>query len=57
MDNVNNVSYLFFGCTSLVSLPDISKWSTNFINNMSYMFSKCDSLISLPDLSFIDTKK
>ena len=26
--NVTNMSYMFFGCSSLKSLPDISKWDT-----------------------------
>ena len=40
-------------CSSLISLPDISKWDTKNVNNMSYMFYKCSSLKSLPDLSKI----
>ena len=42
---------MFSGCSSLSSLPDISKWNTNNVNNMSYMFSGCLSLSSLPDIS------
>ena len=38
-------------CTSLKSIPDISKWNTNNVKNMSYMFYKCSSLSILPDLS------
>ena len=39
------------GCSSLLSLSDISKWKTNKVTNMSYMFDRCSSLSSLPDIS------
>ena len=39
------------GCSSLSSLPDISKWNTNSVKNMSYMFLGCSSLSSLPCIS------
>ena len=51
IDNVNDMSYIFDGCSSLLSLPDISKWNTNNITDMSDMFYECSSLISLPDIS------
>ena len=41
---------MFSNCSSLISLPDISKWKINNINNMSEMFSNCSSLASLPDI-------
>ena len=51
INNVTDISYMFFGCSSLSSLPDISKWNSNNVNNMSYMFDRCSSLSSLPDIS------
>ena len=42
---------LFFGCKSLTTLPDISKWNTNNITNMNDLFYNCKSLSSLPDIS------
>ena len=45
------MSGIFFGCISLSSIPDISKWNTVNIKDMSYIFSKCTSLVSLPDVS------
>ena len=42
---------MFFGCSSLSSLPDISKLNTNNVTDMSYMFHRCSSLSSLPDIS------
>ena len=49
--NVKNISYMFSGCSSLSSLPDISNWNTNNVTNMSSMFYGCSSLSSLPDIS------
>ena len=51
IDNVTNMSYMFYECSSLSSLPDISKLNTINVNNMSYMFYGCSSLLSLPDIS------
>ena len=42
---------MFCDCSSLSSLPDISKWNTSNVINMSYMFYACSSLSSLPDIS------
>ena len=50
-NNVTNMEYMFYGCSSLSSLPDISKWNTNNVTNMGYMFDGCSSLSSLPDIS------
>ena len=38
-------------CSSLSSLPDISKWNTINVTYMSGMLFKCSSLSSLPDIS------
>ena len=48
---------LFSGCSSLISLPDISKWNTNKVTHMTEMFCGCSSLISLPDISKLNTNK
>ena len=45
------MSSMFSGFSSLISLPDISKWKTNNVKDMSSMFLRCISLISLPDIS------
>ena len=47
---------MFYGCSSLSSLPDISKWNTNNVTDMSWMFLGCPSLSSLPDISKWTTK-
>ena len=55
IENIN-IRYIFEGCTSLSSLPDISKWDTKNVTNMSFIFCGCKSLFSLPDISEWDTK-
>ena len=46
-----NLSYMFYNCSLLISLPDISKWNIDNIRDISYMFYYCSSLKSLPDIS------
>ena len=49
--NVTNMESMFSGCSSLLSLTDISKWNTSNVTNMRSMFLGCSSLSSLPDIS------
>ena len=42
---------LFDRCSSLISLPDISKWNVSNVIDMENMFSNCSSLKSLPDIT------
>ena len=46
---------VFSGCSSLKSLPDISKWNISKVKDMSYAFADCNSLEILPDISKWDT--
>ncbi len=46
-----DMNHLFNNCTSLITLPDISKWKTSKVMNMNYMFYSCVNLIKLPDIS------
>ena len=55
IDNITDMSNMFNECSSLLSLPDISKWSTNKVTNMSYIFYGCSLLSSLPDISIWNT--
>ncbi len=41
---------LFFKCSSLTSLPDISKWNTKNVDSFENMFVTCSKLIELPDI-------
>ena len=54
-EEVTNINQLFYGCTSLISLSDISYWNTSKITEMEYIFCECTSLTSLPDISKWDT--
>ena len=46
-----NMSCLFYKCSSLFSIPDISKWDTSNVINMSYLFGKYKNLENLRDIS------
>jgi len=47
----------FYNFSSLISLPDISKWNTSNVKDMSYMFCLCSSLISLTDISKLQEQR
>ena len=48
---------LFKGCSSLKSLPDISKWNTSNVTKMDNIFADCKNLLKLPDISKWNTAK
>jgi surface protein len=54
-NEVTNMSYMFFECSSLTSL-DLSSFNTSKITDMYGMFYECSSLTSL-DLSSFNTSK
>ena len=39
--NVTDMSYMFNECSSLISLPNLSKWDNKNITNMSIMLNEC----------------
>ena len=41
---------MFNNCSSLSSLPDISKWNTNNVINMNYIFDNCILLLNITNL-------
>ena len=45
------MSCIFYECSSLLSIPDISKWNTSNIINMNYLFGKCKNIENIPDIS------
>ena len=51
INNIIDASCMFWGCYSLISLTDISKWNTNNVTNIGGLFNQCKSLKSLPDIS------
>ena len=55
INNITDMSYLFYNCKTLIALPDISKWNTGKITDMSYIFSACEKLIPFPYISTWNT--
>ena len=51
IEDIRNAYCMFYDCSSLISLPDISEWNTKNVTHMNCMFAGCSSLISLPDIS------
>ena len=56
INKITNAHSMFHKCTSLISLPDISKLKTDNITNMSAMFMGCSALTLLSDISKWNTK-
>ena len=52
---VTKMSFMFYECTSLISIPDINNWNTKYVTKMNSMFHGCMSLNFLPHLSDWDT--
>ena len=52
-DSHDDLSYMFFGCSNLVSV-NTEDWDTSNVGNMTMMFSDCTSLTQL-DLSNFNT--
>ena len=50
-----NLSYIFYNCQSLESLPNISKWNIDNAISLKGMFCNCSKLKSLPDISIWNT--
>jgi surface protein len=46
-----HMRYLFYNCSNLKEIPDISKWGASQINDMCLMFSRCSSIKKIPDIS------
>ena len=51
INNIINMSCIFYECSSLLSIPDISKWNTSKVTNISYLFGKCENIENIPDIS------
>ena len=48
---INDMSYMFYECESMFSLPDILSWDINNITNIDNMFIGCKSLSNLIDIT------
>ena len=55
--HVTDMSAIFYGCASLKTPPDTSKWDTSRVTNMHSMFIGCQSLVAPPDTSGWDTSR
>ena len=42
-DNIYNISFIFYECTSLISIKRIYKLEYEIINNQSYKYEKCNN--------------
>ena len=49
------MSYNISKCSSLKTLPDISKWNISAVNELIGIFYDCSSLLSIPDISCWNT--
>ena len=50
-----DLSYMFSGCSSIISISGINKWDTINVINMSHMFNECSSLQNIIDMSLWKT--
>ena len=41
---------MFFNCSSLISLPDLSEWNVSNVNCMNSTFYGCSNLEKLPEI-------
>ena len=48
---------MFCGCSSLLIIPDISKWKTDNLTEFNLIFYGCSSLFSYPDISKWNNEK
>ena len=45
-----DLSYMFYGCSSLLNISGLSKLKSNNIFNISHMFENCSNLIEIKDI-------
>ena len=51
LKNITNISNIFNGCSTLVSLPDIKNMNLKNVTDISYAFYGCSSIEVMPDIS------
>ena len=49
-NNARDMKGIFSWCSSLLTLPDISKWNINKVIDIAEMFNGCSLLLFLPDI-------
>ena len=55
VDNVTNMSTMFYGCLNLTDISSLYQWNTTKVETMSSMFAACTSLNNLNGLSSWNT--
>ena len=53
---INNLSYMFCLCDTLLAIFNLLNLDINDITDISYLFSGCESLLSFPDISKWNTR-
>ena len=48
---IKNIDNIFYNCTSLYTLPDISEWDVSELIITDFIFYNCYSLLEIPKLS------
>ena len=51
LPKITDLDGMFYGCSNLKSLQDISKWDISNITSLHEMFYECINLKTLPDIS------
>ena len=51
------MGFVFYECSSLKILPDISKWNIENVTLIAGLFFGCSSLKELPDISYWNISK
>ncbi|UQS82218.1 DUF285 domain-containing protein [Bombilactobacillus folatiphilus] len=57
VDNVIDISDMFYNCTNLTKVNGLEDWSTGGITNMGAVFENCSSLRDISNLANWDTAK
>ena len=51
INKVTDMSCMFSGCSTLISIENFTNLNTSKVTNMNSMFSGCSSLLTIPDIS------
>ena len=50
INRINDISYMFYECSSLLHIDGISNWNIKNINDMNFMIDGCTSLKNKPEI-------
>ena len=51
VDNVTNMQSMFYGCSNLSNLKNLSTWNTSSVTRMNQMFNRCNNLKDISALA------